>query len=293
MKAYEETSIISDENFQINLVGFERFLKEKKTEHGAYRCERTIALYVESMRLFIRLTEDDVFSQRNISEAVENAKEELSANTVNKLINAINLYCDYIGKNEWQTSNVKIQRKQFLDDVISLPDYEFLLKKAIACKKWNIYLYARIAGTTGMRVSEMLQIKREHIEHGYVDLYGKGAKQRRIYFPSTMRKDVLEVLDNLNIKSGFVISAWGTGENITKSGIQHALEKFGEQCEFPKGLLHTHGFRHFFAKEFIKKYQNIALLADLLGHSNLETTRIYLKYTSKEQSEIVDQVVTW
>lgn len=293
MKAYEETSIISDENFQINLVGFERFLKEKKTEHGAYRCERTIALYVESMRLFIRLTEDDVFSQRNISEAVENAKEELSANTLNKLINAINLYCDYIGKNEWRTSNVKIQRKQFLDDVISLPDYEFLLKKAIACKKWNIYLYARIAGTTGMRVSEMLQIKREHIEHGYVDLYGKGAKQRRIYFPSTMRKDVLEVLDNLNIKSGFVISAWGTGENITKSGIQHALEKFGEQCEFPKGLLHTHGFRHFFAKEFIKKYQNIALLADLLGHSNLETTRIYLKYTSKEQSEIVDQVVTW
>lgn len=293
MKAYEETSIISDENFQINLVAFEQFLKEKKTSRGVYRSERTIALYVESMRLFIRLTEDDVFSQRNISEAIENAKEELSANTVNKLINAINLYCEYIGKNDWRTSNVKIQRKQFLDDVISLPDYEFLLKKAIACKKWNIYLYARIAGTTGMRVSEMLQIKREHIEHGYVDLYGKGAKQRRIYFPITMRKDVLDVLDILNIKSGFVISAWGTGENITKSGIQHALEKFGEQCEFPKGLLHTHGFRHFFAKEFIKKYQNIALLADLLGHSSLETTRIYLKYTSKEQGEIVDKVVTW
>ena len=293
MTIESEQVAISDEKFPIDLVGFQRYLKEKKGRHGDYRSKKTNDLHVETMRAFIRLIGENVFSQRNIVEAIESAKEKFSANYVNNLISAINLYSEYIGKKEWRTSCAKIQCKQFLDDVISLPDYEFLIKKARACKKWNIYLYARIAGTTGMRVSEMLQVKREHIEHGYVDLYGKGAKQRRIYFPITMRKDVLEVLDNLNIKSGFVISAWGRGENITKSGIQHALEKFGEECEFPKGLLHTHGFRHFFAKEFIKRYQNIALLADLLGHSSLETTRIYLKYTSKEQSEIVDQVVTW
>lgn len=227
---------------------------------------------------------------------------ERSKNTINRIVNTINKYIKFLQSqgeedlDEWIMTNHKIKTVQFLDDILSMADYEFLLKKATANEKWAIYLYARIAGTTGMRLCEMLQVKREHIEHGCVDLYGKGSKRRRIYFPKNMREDVLKLLDYLGLKSGFVFSKKFKGEkpfSAHGSYIQHEFVRFGEECELPKGVLHAHGFRHFFAKEFVRKNPNISLLADLLGHSNLNTTRIYLKLTSREQAEVVDETVTW
>lgn len=276
----------SDDEYIIDLDGFAQWLKSTRTKRKDYRSDSTIKKHVEDMLLFIRLSDSNAFSPKTIGIAMEEAKERFAANTAKGLSATINLYCEYIGHKDWRTSQVKVQRKQFLDDVLSMADYEFALKKAKAMRRWRVYLYMRIAGTTGMRLCEMLQIKREHIEHGCVDLYGKGAKQRRIYFPTAMRDDALQICDMLGIKSGHIFST-------NKTTIQHLLQRLNDECEFPKGLLHPHGFRHFFAKEFIRKYQNIALLADLLGHNNIETTRIYLKYTSREQADIVNEVVTW
>lgn len=231
----------------------------------------------------------------------EMVEEEKKPTTINNMINSVNSYVRFLGDSghpeclEWAQTCRKVLKQQYLDDVLSMPDYEFLLKKAEALEEWRVYLYARIAGTTGMRMCEMLQIKREHIEHGCVDIYGKGAKRRRIYFPTAMREKVLSILDALGLKSGYVFSPNHHGRKpVAENAIQRQLREFGENdCEFPKGLVHAHGFRHFFAKEFIRKYQNLALLADLLGHSNIEVTRIYLKYTSREQADIVNEVVTW
>ncbi len=61
----------------------------------------------------------------------------------------------------------------------------------------------------------------------------------------------------------------------------------------PLAVVHPHSFRHRFAKNFIEKYNDIALLADLMGHESIETTRIYLRMTASEQQKIVDKVVTW
>lgn len=285
----------TDENdeYAVDLDGFRRWLKDTKTNRKGVRADSSIKRYCESMAYFMRLCESDKFSTQSISIAVTESKERCLAATTNGLIAAINLYCEFVGKKSWKTSRVKVQRKQFLDDILSMADYEFVLKKAKALNKWKVYLYARIAGTTGMRLCEMLQIKREHIQHGCVDLYGKGAKQRRIYFPKAMQGDILKILDETGIKSGYVFPTSGKHREDAKRGIQAALDRFCGECELPKGLLHPHGFRHFFAKEFVRKYQNIALLADLLGHSSIETTRIYLKYTSREQKDIVNEVVTW
>ena len=75
--------------------------------------------------------------------------------------------------------------------------------------------------------------------------------------------------------------------------INTELSRVGEMYGIAPELMHPHGFRHFFAKEFLRHRLDISLLADLLGHSSLEITRIYLKMTSKEQAEVVDETVTW
>lgn len=288
---------MDNREYEIDLYGFERWLRSDRE-----LADRTVDSYVDNMAMYKRKF-DGIFSFLNNREYEEEYIElERSKSSVNRIINTINKYIKYLQANgepnldDWIMSHHKIKSVQFLDDILSMADYEFLLKKAVAQKEWAIYLYARIAGTTGMRMCEMLQIKREHIEHGCVDLYGKGSKRRRIYFAKNMREDCLRLLDYLELKSGFVFSAKFNGERPYASNgsfLQHKFIEFGEECEFPKGLLHAHGFRHFFAKEFIRKNQNISLLADLLGHSNLNTTRIYLKLTSREQAEVIDEVVTW
>lgn len=235
----------------------------------------------------------EYLNKENFGAYIEEKEEEsLSKNTWNIMINSFRSYATYL---EWKYKedfswlklhNKKNRKVQFLDNIISMPDYIYVLEMAKKHNKIIAWLAIKIIATTGVRLSELLQVKREHIECGYVDIYGKGAKQRRIYFPVKTQKEILEELDKIHFK-GLIF------ENITKRGIQFKLEQIGEICQLPKGMCHPHMFRHFFAKTFIQKYQNIALLADLLGHSNIETTRIYLKFTSKEQKEIVDKVVEW
>lgn len=165
-------------------------------------------------------------------------------------------------------------------------------------------------GTTGVRRCELLQVKVEHIKHGYLDVIGKGGKQRRIYFPKNAREEILQYLSELGVDSGYVIRRWGRNDKDTftantrdkgdlkellnfERSINTELSRAGERYGIAPELMHPHGFRHFFAKEFLRHRLDISLLADLLGHSSLEITRIYLKMTSKEQATVVDETVTW
>lgn len=251
----------------------------------------TIRTYCQRLEKYFQEYEN--LTKENFKAYIEEKEEEdLSKNTLNIMVNTFRSYATYL---EWKYKedfswlrlpNKRIKKVQFLDNIISMPDYIYVLEMAKKHNKIIGWLAIKIIATTGVRLSELLQVKREHIECGYVDVYGKGAKERRIYFPIKTQQEILEVLDKIHLK-GLIFGS------IAKRGIQFRLERIGEMCNLPKGMCHPHMFRHFFAKTFIQKYQNIALLADLLGHSNIETTRIYLKFTSQEQKEIVDKVVEW
>lgn len=263
--------------------------------------ERTINNRLQTMRKFFN--EYELLNEDNYREYYEFIIDSNKPATVNSKIITINLYINFLEekyniKIDWKQKGVQVKRVQFLNDIISLEQYLFFLNKAKARGKDKIFIACKIMGTTGMRLHEILNIRREHIEIGFIDFYGKGNKERRVYFTEQVKKEVLGILDKNGIgKDKYVISKdWDGKQQNWKQlrSLQRSIANFSEnECEFEKGLIHPHMFRHFFAKNFIKKYQNIALLADLLGHSNIETTRIYLKYTSKEQQEIVNKVVTW
>ena len=281
--------------YEIELPEFTRWLENDKS-----KSERTVKSYIDRMSFYKKRYE--FFSLQNNRELVDTyLEEDKSSNTVNSIIASINAYTRYLitkGEplEEWILSSRARKKVQFLDDVISMADYDFLLARALEKKKYVVYLYARIAGTTGMRLSEMLKVRREHLEYGSFDVYGKGAKRRRIYFPKTMVADVIEILDTVGLYRGYVFSPHFLGEAPYSGygrGLQKQLTEFADECGLEKGLVHAHGFRHFFAKEFIRKTRDITLLADLLGHSDLNVTRIYLKMTSREQKEFIDKEVTW
>ena len=151
----------------------------------------------------------------------------------------------------------------------------------------------RFLAATGARVSELIQLKVEHIRLGYLDLYSKGGKLRRIYIPCTLQKEALEwLMTEKRRDSGFVFLN-RYSERITTRGISGQLKKLAIRYGLDPVVVYPHSFRHRFAKSFLERCNDIAFLADLMGHESIETTRIYLRKTATEQRSIVDKVVTW
>jgi site-specific recombinase XerD len=127
---------------------------------------------------------------------------------------------------------------------------------------------------------------------GYFDLYTKGGKFRRLYIPKKLRKETISWLNDKNRTSGYLFLN-RFGKRITTRGISQQLKNYAGKYGLESKVVYPHSFRHRFAKNFLEKYNDIALLADLMGHESIETTRIYLRRTSSEQQELVDKIVTW
>ena len=187
---------------------------------------------------------------------------------------------------------VKVQQKNFLENVISDADYKFLKSKLKKDGFIDWYFVVWFLTATGARVSELLQIKVEHVYAGYLDLYTKGGKIRRIYIPKKLMSEAIKWLEDDSRQSGYLFLN-RFGERITSRGVAMQLKHFAEKYGLNKKVVYPHSFRHRFAKNFLDRFNDIALLADLMGHESIETTRIYLRRTATEQKQIVDKIVNW
>ena len=116
--------------------------------------------------------------------------ENFKPKTVNQRIQAINKYLDYMDKPHLRLKSVKAQQKSFLENVISNADYIFLKNKMKEDGATEWYFVVRFLAATGARVSELVQLKVEHVHLGYIDIYTKGGKVRRLFIPKTLRKEI-------------------------------------------------------------------------------------------------------
>jgi site-specific recombinase XerD len=218
--------------------------------------------------------------------------EHFKPKTVNLRIQAINRYLEFVGEEKLQLKFVKVQQKSFLENVISNADYVFL--KNSLKKDGNLiwYFVVWFLAATGARVSELIQIKAEHVQAGYFDLYTKGGKLRRLYIPKKLRSECIDWLIEKNKSSGYLFLN-RFSKRITTRGISQQLKNYAEKYGLDTKVVYPHSFRHRFAKNFLEKFNDIAFLADLMGHESIETTRIYLRRTASEQKELVDKIVIW
>ena len=218
--------------------------------------------------------------------------ENYKPKTVNLRIRALNVFLKSIGKEKLKLSFIKLQQKTYIDNVISSSDYEYFQKCLKNDDEMLWYFVIRFMAATGARVSELIMIKVEHVKTGYIDLYTKGGKIRRLYIPISLKEECLQWLKDKNVVSGFIFLN-RYGNRITTRGVSGQLKKYATKYGLDLKVIYPHSFRHRFAKSFLEKYNDIALLADLMGHESIETTRIYLRKTSTEQQSIVDKYVDW
>lgn len=263
---------------------FELYLAEQNLS------KNTITAYLCAVRQFE--ARYNKLNRQNLKDYKVYLLETYKPQTINLRIRAMNCYLESIGKEGWKLSTVKVQQKPFLENVISEADYLYFKNCLKRDHEMYWYFVVRFLAATGARVSELIQIKCEHVRMGYLDLYSKGGKLRRIYIPAALQKETLKWMAENHRESGFLFLN-KYGELITARGIAAQLKHLGIRYGLNPTVIYPHSFRHRFAKSFLERYNDIAMLADLMGHSSIETTRIYLRKTSTEQQNIVDRVIDW
>ena len=250
----------------------------------------TVSSYVETVRFF--LSRYGKVSTETLAEYKTWLIDNYKPKTVNLRVHAMNRYLRYIRKDSYKIKGIKEGGKSSLENVIGNADYRFFKRRLKADGCDQPYFAVWFMAATGARISELLQMKAEHVYAGYVDLYSKGGKLRRIYFPKALRKEATGWLKKKGIESGYLFLN-RSGQVITPRGMALKLERYARKYGIDPKLVHPHAFRHLFAKNFLEKYNDISFLADLLGHESIETTRIYLRRTSSEQHEVLDRIVRW
>lgn len=252
--------------------------------------KNTVTSYIWTVNYFLKnygeIKKENLIQYKGF--LVENYKPQ----TVNLRLQAINKYLEFTKQEKLKLKFVKVQQKSYLENVISDADYKFFKSKLKKDGYDDWYFMVWFMAATGARVSELLQIKAEHVYIGHLDMYGKGGKLRRLYIPKKLRGEAEKWIKQKQINSGYLFLN-RFGNRITTRGIAQQLKHFAEKYGINTVVVYPHSFRHRFAKNFLERFNDIALLADLMGHESIETTRIYLRRTASEQQQIVDRIVVW
>lgn len=265
----------------IDIDGFKEYLYNEEL------ASNTIRSYVKGVELFSRMF--DEISKPNLIMYKKQLAENFKPHTVNLRIAAMLCYCRFKDI-PMKLKSVKEPKKTHIDNVISEEQY-MRLTNGLKCDKnerWyvNVVLLAKI----GMRISEALKITKKDLIAGNVTINTK-SHMRTIYFPKSLVDDIKYWLDELSDND--VVMQNRLGEPISAGGVRVNLKNFAKKYGIPKEVMHPHTFRHFFAIEFLKRNNNIALLADVLGHSSVNVTQLYLRQSQEQQSNAVDKAVNW
>ena len=224
--------------------------------------KNTVTSYVWTVQYF--LNHYGEVNKKNLLAYKGYLVENFKPQTVNLRLQGINKYLEFTKQEKLKVKFVKVQQKNFLENVISDADYKFL--KA--------------------------QLKADGYDEWYFIVWFMAATGARLYIPKNLRTEAAKWLREIGLTSGYIFLN-RFGQRITTRGIASQLKHFAEKYGMNKEVVYPHSFRHRFAKNFLDRFNDLALLADLMGHESIETTRIYLRRTASEQQKIVDKVVNW
>ena len=261
-----------------DLEGFSLWLKRKGMSKNC------IDNYIQTVDLFFR--EYGVMNEETLARYEVDLKEKWKPKTVNLRIAGMTKYFKYLDYNNFDFVRAKEQKKTFCDNAINEEQYETLMNWAKVNNK-KVWLICKVIANTGVRVSELINLKTEEIGKGFADIVGKGSKTRRIYFTNTLLNEIKDLCGSVYVVENRY------GKQMSTRGVSQLLITAGEKSGVPKKVMHPHSFRHFFAKQFLKNKQDVTLLGDLLGHSNISTTAIYTRMTSQEQQDEIEKIIGW
>lgn len=208
--------------------------------------------------------------------------------TQNLYITAANRYLRYLGHGESTIKMNRLQSRQSLEDIITKDEYRELIRYARESGRDKYYCILRTLAMTGIRVSELQYFTVEVLDKGVIRVTNK-KKTREICLPEKLIRELRIYCRRAQIESGTIFRG-NTGQPISRVAVYKMLRKMADMVGVSAEKAHPHGFRHLFAITYMTFYSNLFELADLLGHSSLETTRVYARSTLKEKGKRINML---
>ncbi|MGI5897524.1 MAG: tyrosine-type recombinase/integrase [Oscillospiraceae bacterium] len=210
--------------------------------------------------------------------------------TVNSMVAAVNRFIAFLGWKEYKIKSLKLQRKLFRDERRELTqgEYERLLAAAHSLGRRRLELLIETICATGIRVSEVKYITMEAVQTGQTTISLKG-KLRTILLPGKLCRKLKKYARTQKIASGEVFLT-RSGRGLSRRQIWAEMKRLCKTAGVEPSKVFPHNLRHLFARSFYKVCRDVVKLADVLGHSSIETTRIYLISTGAEHAGILNRM---
>lgn len=253
------------------------------------RSNATIEKYSRDLLAFLLfLPRDKHFSKESVICYKEYLTAHYAPASVNSMLAALNGFLSFMEWTECKVKPLKIQRKVFCPKEKELTKQEYLrlIEAAKSRKNQRLCLVMETICSTGIRVSELCFITVEAVKCGRVDVYCKG-KARTIFLPAKLCNKLKEYFREKGIEKGTVFVT-KNGKPLNRSNIWHDMKALCEQAKVEPSKVFPHNLRHLFARTYYRIEKDLSRLADLLGHSNIETTRIYTVSTGVEHARQIN-----
>lgn len=274
-----------------------KITKAMLDEYKAYLYEQekskaTIQKYMCDLKKLVEFVDDKEMSKSLAIQYKEYLKdnEGYKTSSVNSFLVAANRFFEFMGWYEFRVKTFKLQKEVFMpqSNELSKGEYKQLVETAFGNGKIRIGMIIQTICATGIRVSELSAITVSSVKSGMATIYNKG-KERMILIPRDLQVKLLGYTRKQKIKHGIVFKT-SKGKAVDRTWIWREMKKLCDIAGVERKKVFPHNLRHLFARTFYSIYKDISKLADILGHSSVETTRIYLKESYIEHQKRIEKL---
>ena len=239
------------------------------------KCSVTIEKYIRDITAFTNWTKGNEITKTLVLEYKNILVQQYAPASVNSILSSLNGYFGYIERYDLKVKNLKVQRQIFCqsEKELTKAEYERLLKAAKSKKNERLYLIMQTICSTGIRVSELKYVNVNSVMTGQAQVRLKG-KIRMIILPRELCALLKKYIKEKHITSGSVFVT-RKGQPVDRHSIWKSMKQLCETAGVSKEKVFPHNLRHLFARTYYSLQKDIVRLADILGHSSVNTTRIY------------------
>lgn len=250
----------------------------------------TVEKYVQIVQSFCSSLTDHIIKKETLLGYKKALISNYAATSVNGMLAAINNFLEFLGHPEYKVKPVKIQHTacRAEERELSEEEYRRLLEAAKLKGQMRLYHILETIGSTGIRVSEIQYITVESLEKGRAEVRNKG-KSRTIFLPKALCSKLETYCSKHSITTGSVFVT-RSGKPLDRSNIWAMMKRLCEAANVKASKVFPHNLRHLFARLFYERHHDLDHLAVILGHSNINTTRIYTQTCESEYQKQVEML---
>ncbi|MBR5316727.1 MAG: tyrosine-type recombinase/integrase [Lachnospiraceae bacterium] len=265
---------------------FEVYLMEEEKSRA------TIRKYICDLKKFF-----DFAGEKDVSKTLAMEYKEYllkhknyEISSVNSFLTALNCFLDFVGWSDAKVKTCKVQKAGFAaeEKYLTKAEYKRLVQAARRKGNTRLALIFNTICSTGIRISELGYITVESVRKGKAVIHNKG-KVRTILIPKELQRDLKLYIEQKKIENGAIFCT-GSGKCMDRSNIWREMKALYKEADVDAEKIFPHNLRHLFAQCFYSLKKDIAKLADVLGHSSIETTRIYIRTTCEEHRKQLEML---